>query len=177
MPVVPPLPAVTTGVYVSSQISALVAAASFGLNSPHAELRQTAAQTFTTGVAAALQFNAEDIDTDPSGVGGHDNVTNNSRYTAQYPGWYLVSASIEFNVNGTGGRFLWFAVNGTDVNGSAVGTPANAATATGISQTKLIFLNTNDYVEAMGLQFSGGNLATVAAARDQSHMSVLWVSN
>jgi len=150
----------------------------FLLNRPHAELRQTTTQSFVTGTNTAVQFNAEDVDTDVDGVGGHDNVTNNTRYTARYPGWYLISGVIEFNANATGTRFAWLAVNGTDVNGSVGRGIADAAgSSVTPSRPKLIFLNVGDYVELIGFQTSGGALGTVVSARDQSSMSVLWMSN
>jgi hypothetical protein len=145
---------------------------------PVAELRQTAAQTFTTGVTTAVQFNAEDVDSDIDAIGGHDNVTNNTRYTARYPGWYVVSGAVVFAANVTGDRFAWFMVNGSDVNGS-LGFVAGDATGTASTpaRTKHVFLNVGDYVELVGFQNSGGNLLTSGTGREQSSMSVRWVSS
>jgi len=150
----------------------------FLLSSPRAELRQTAAQTFTTGVSAAVQFNAEDVDTGPSGTGGHDNVTNNTRYTAVYAGWYQISGAVSFAVSAVGDRYCWWSVNGADVNGSLTFTAGDGTAICAITaRTKMVFLNVGDYVELIGFQDSGGNLLSSVSTREQPSMSVRWVSN
>lgn len=179
MAVVPDTHDFTGGVATSSEANSFIRdPITFLLNPPRAELRQTSAQTFTTSTTTAVQFNAEDVDTDVDGVGGHDNVTLNTRFTAQFAGWYRISGAVEFVANATGDRFAWWMVNGADVNGS-VGFQAGDATAsaTVAARSKLVYLNVGDYLELVGFQSSGGNLNTVASGRDQSTMSVLWVSN
>ena len=152
--------------------------------------------TFTSGVATsseanayirdpvadstitAVTFTAEDVDTDVTGTGGHDNVTNNTRYTAVYAGWYQVAGGINFTANGTGDRFAWWRVNGTDVNGSSGFLGADATNDNVVMpRTKLVFLNVGDYVELIGFQSSGAPLNTLVSGRAQSNMSVVWVSN
>lgn len=178
MPVAPVPPTFEVGVSDTTALNLLRDCQRFLLNPPIAELRQTTLQTFTTSVSAAVTFTTEDIDTDIDGIGGHDNVTNPSRYTARYAGWYLISGAVEFVANATGDRFAWLAVNGTDVNGS-VGFQAGDATGSAAVQARIkkVYLNIGDYVEVIGFQSSGGNLNTVVGARDQSSMSVQWVSN
>lgn len=178
MPAVPVPPTFEVGVSDTTELNLLRDCLSFLLNPPRAELRQTSSQTFTTSVAAATQFNAEDLDTDVDGVGGHDNAVNNTRYTARYPGWYLISGACEHNANATGDRFAWLMVNGADVNASVgfIAGDATAATPTP-ARTKKVFLNVGDYVELVGFQSSGANLGTSVAGRDQSSMSVQWVGN
>lgn len=178
MPVVPVLPAVTGGVYTTSQVSALVAVVRFNQRPPVANLRQTTLQTFTTSVAAAVAFNAEDSDDDVDGIGGHDNATNNTRWTARYPGLYLISGGITWVANATGLRLSWFRVNGIDINGTLV-----ELTATGGGAVSAIpaltfqqFLAIGDYVELIGFQSSGGNLNTSVTSTDQPHMTVAFKS-
>jgi hypothetical protein len=151
----------------------------FILNPPIAELRQTSAQTFTTAVTAAVTFNAHDVDEDyTGGNAGHDDVTLNTRYTARYSGWYLISGAVAFAVNATGDRFSWLMVNGSDVNGSLGFTAADAsAVAVTHCRTRKVFLNVGDYIELVGFQNSGGNLLSAVTGREQSSMSIHWVSN
>jgi hypothetical protein len=168
----------TDGIATSSEANTYIRdPLNFLLSPPIAELRQDAAQTFTTAVATAVQFGAFDVDTDVDGVGGHDIATNNTRYTARYSGWYQVAGVVSFAVNGTGDRFAWLMVNGADVNGSLGFTAADATAVTEVAcHTKHVFLNVGDYVELIGFQSSGGNLNTAVTTREQPSMSVRWVS-
>lgn len=150
----------------------------FLLNRPHAELRQTVAQSLTTGVTAAVTFDVEDIDNDPSGAGGHSTSVNTSRYTAVYPGWYQVSGGVGFAANVNGQRAAVWAVNGTLLNGAQVMEQATSASNNKVpARTKLVFLGVGDYVELHALQTSGGALNTAVVASEQSSMTVIWVSN
>jgi len=150
----------------------------FALNPPRAELRQIVAQTVTSSAATPVTFTAEDIDADVDGVGGHDNVTNPSRYTARYAGWYQVSGAIGYAANATGRRLTWWAVNGTAVNSSQTAGPATASLDCQVTaRTKQIFLNVGDYVELVAWQESGGPLATLAGGSTGCGMSIRWVSN
>lgn len=150
----------------------------FLLNRPRAELRQTVFQTLTTGVTAAVTFDVEDVDADPSGAGGHSTSANTSRYTAVYAGWYLCGGGVGFAANVTGQRAAVWAVNGTLLNGAQIMEQATSASNNKVpARTKLILLNVGDYVELHALQTSGGNLNTDVTASGQSSMSVLWVSN
>lgn len=179
MATVPSSHTFTSGTATTSEANAYIRdPIAFLLAPPRAVLRQAAAQTFTTATITAVQFATEDVDTDVDGTGGHDNVTNNTRYTARYAGWYLVSGNVTFVANVTGDRFCWLRVNGTDVNGS-IGSQAGDATmlASIPCQTKMVFLNVGDYVELIGYQDSGGNLLTSVTTREQPSMTVVWQSN
>jgi hypothetical protein len=141
---------------------------------PLAMLRQTAAQTLTTGGYAALNFDTEDFDSH----NGHSTVTNTSRYTAVLAGIYEVSGGAAFAANATGRRLARLAFNGTVIGGSLAGIPANTATVGYSVRTTLVRLAVGDYVELQALQESGGNLATfITNAEFQSTMVVRWVSN
>lgn len=178
MPSVPAISAILSGGKVRA--STLRNALNFLLNPPIAKLRQTSTQSLTSGVAAAIQFQAEIVDTDIDGTGGHDNVTNNTRYTARYPGYYeLIGGGVSFNNNGTGVRVCWWAVNGTGVNGSLTELPtATASTLCAVPAAgNLVYLSEGDYVELIALQNSGGALSTTAGSTDQPHASIKWASN
>jgi len=171
---VPTTPDFTSGVSSSTQFNQLSDAIDFLLSPPIAELRQTVAQTLTTGVWASVTFDVEDKDS----VSGHDTVTNNSRYTAVYAGWYQCSGGVGFVVNATGIRGTRWSVNGTALNGSQTSeAPTTVTAAQWTPRTKQIYLNVGDYVELQAFQSSGGNLNTDVTTTNQSHMSVRWVSN
>ncbi len=176
MPVVPEAPTIYDGPVPSTTWNGFRDAIRFLQAKPIAQLRQTSSQTLTTGTFTPIQFQAEAFDLDPDGVGGHDNSTNNSRYTARYRGYYVVGGLVTFNPNGTGARHVGLRVNGVDLVGSFKSVVPSAAEVIGASpHTMRIYLDVNDYVEVLAYQASGGNLGTyVASAPWQSGMSIGW---
>lgn len=135
---------------------------------------QTSAQSLTDGVAAALTFNSEDVDS----AGGHSTSTNTSRYTAVYPGWYRASAGVSFAANATGLRALEIAKNGALINGSGVILPAISGVSHRMtSRTILSFLNVGDYLEAFAFQNSGGALNTAVSGIERPTFTICWESN
>lgn len=150
----------------------------FLLNRPAAELRQTVVQSIPNVTWTSITFTTEDLDTDPAGTGGHDNVTNTSRFTAVYAGWYRLSGGVEFAVNATGQRAAAWAVNGTLLNAGRTLIGATAALGMGVpARTKLLFLNVGDYVELQVYQNSGGALNTAVVAEGAPSMTVVWERN
>jgi len=147
----------------------------FLLNKPFAQVRQTVAQNITNATFTALTFTTEDVDDDPAGTTGHSTSSNTSRFTAVYPGWYLVAGGVVWTGNATSRRASRWAVNGTAINGSQI--LAAASIAQNIShaaRTMAVYLDVADYVELQAWQDSGGTLATIVAAAEQSHMTVSW---
>lgn len=134
--------------------------------------RGTVAQNLaTSGTAAALLLDTEDVDYD----NGHSTVTNTSRYTAQAAGWHDVSANVAFTATAAGGqRIAFIAVNGTERTQTRVEhAPAGTAVPTCIAtHSDLVFLNVGDFVEVWGLQTSGGALTVANCA-----LVVEWRSN
>jgi len=174
MAVVPALPTVVGGVYTSSQVSQIVQVSAFLLARPAAELRQATTQSIPDSTWTSLSFDTEDLDS----AGGHDNVTNNSRYTAQYAGWYLLGGGYNPNINGTGIRGTRWMVNGTAVNASGTVQAATSATGAGYpSRMKRVFLNVGDYVELQVFQSSTAPLGTQVTGDSASSMSVIWDRN
>lgn len=139
------------------------------------KVRQTAAQTLTTGVAAAIVMDAEDVDS----TGMHSTVTNPSRLTAVYPGQYMHGGGISYAINATGVRTTGWRVNGVAVADGATLRPAFASFSAQMpARTIMSYLNVGDYVELWGTQTSGGNLNTaVANSGEQPGASVHWISN
>lgn len=176
MPAVPTAPTVGPGVPSTSQLNQFRDAIRFLQTKPIAQLRQTSAQTFTTAVFTPVQFNSEVFDLDPDGVGGHDNSTNNTRWTCRYPGYHLVSGLVTYNGNGTGARHAGLRINGAEVVSSYMSVTPTGADVNGVAPHAMrLLLDVGDYVELVGYQSSGGNLATyVASGAVHSALSIGW---
>lgn len=141
---------------------------------PRARLRQTAAQSLSSTIWAAINFDVEDVDND----GGHSTSTNTSRYVAQTAGWFLVGGIGAISASGSGQRGTRLAVNGTVQAGTQ--TQGNAGSAGGTDMavgTQLIFLNATDYVELQVMQNSGGAINTQVTSPEQSTLNVVWVGS
>lgn len=140
---------------------------------PHAFLRQSSNQSIGHGAWTAVTFGVEDFDTH----GGHDLVTNTSRYTAQVAGTYHVIGRGGFAANSTGHRGVRIAKNGTVVNGSGnyfQSTTSDVWSTTGSCD---VHLDVGQYVEVQVIQDSGGALNTSASAGDVApSMSVMLIN-
>lgn len=159
---------VETGAYLNSLRDAL----NFLVNVPIAYVTQSATQTLTTSTWTAITYDQTVVDT----YGGHSNSTNNSRYTAQVAGWYIVFGSACYAVNTTGQRGAAIAKNGTRVQGAAGFAQATSALSTATpSPPTIVYLAAGDYVEIQAYQSSGGNLATVSGSDLDSSMTVAWL--
>lgn len=145
------------------------------LNPPVVEIRQTVAQSVATGSTpvSGLTFTTEDEDNS----GMHSTVTNTSRCTAVYPGWYDWGGGVGFVANATGSRGGAWAVNGTMLNGSYSWIPANGSGLTATPMRgKKAFLNIGDWIELWSSQTSGAGLNTSVTSIEQSSMSGKFVS-
>lgn len=173
MTAVPTAPTFVDGLTSASQWNQVRDSINFALNPPIAKLRQATAQSIPNNTFTTLTFDAEDLDS----VDGHDLVTNNSRYTAVYPGWHMISGGCTFAANATGRRLVRPQVNGTAVSGSLAGMPGNASIIGLTTRTMPVYLNVGDYVEMGVYQDSGAALNTfVTNTEYQPSMAVQWVS-
>ena len=176
--IVPAVPDFPTGISSPSLLNQLGDVVAFQLAPPIARLMQTVAQSLTTGAYTPITFDTHTVDTNIAGTPQHDDVTNNSRFTAVYPGWYSPGGGTGFAANSAGRRGNRWQVNGTFINGSLV---ILSATATGgcyvPTRRELIYLNVGDYLELTAFQDSGGALLTAVGADQSSTMTVYWVSN
>ena len=146
----------------------------FFMGKPICILRQTVAQSTSTGTSVNLTFTTEDIDRDS----GHSTTTNTDRYTAQTPGYYRVTATCVWEATATGGaRQIQIMKNAGAVNGSFQRYQHTAVSSvTSITTTALVYFNgSTDYVTAEVLQTSGA-LNTRVTAPEQSSMIIEWVS-
>lgn len=161
------------GIIDSSDLNTkLVAPIDFLLDPPRANLRRASTQTLTTATATAIQFDTEDVDT----VNGHDNATNPSRYTFQYPGRYWIAGGVGYVAGATGRRGAWWRVNGTDLNASGAMIQSTAASpCIVVARPMMITVNASDYLELIGYHEQGVNLNTSGTTFEQPSMSVLRV--
>lgn len=156
------------------EIEAFLDQISFLTDPPRAQLRQTSAQTVTTGTFTAMNFEAEDADN----YGGHSTSTNITRYTCQVAGVYRLTGKIAWAASATGRRASDWRKNGSSINGSQVAYAATSASGVQhLAMTTDVTLAVGDYVELFGFHEVGSNLATdVTNAGVQTYMNVLWIA-
>jgi hypothetical protein len=173
----PPVPAVVvegmpiTGSLWNAQVGAQYTWFTAG---PFGALRQTTAQTFSTGVWTPITWQTIDADT----FGGWSSA-NPSRYTAAVPGWYRVAAQVDFAGSSSSGfRSLAIQVNG--VNDAAHRFAKQQLQTTGTpllddprTCSIILHLNAGDYVEA--IVYTSITPAALASADGYPRMTVRWV--
>ncbi|MEV6833469.1 hypothetical protein AB0N17_02890 [Streptomyces sp. NPDC051133] len=135
---------------------------------------QTTSQNVLTSTWTPINLNTEQFDT----YGGHDNTTNNSRYTAQVAGYYAVCGVVCFATNSTGVRAARIHVNGAVVQGTSQMFPTLPSNTSGVATPlRTLYLNVGDYVEVAGWNNSGlasPGLATGVAPDLSSALYVAW---
>lgn len=167
---VPSLTAWTAAAKVTaSKLNAIHDAVNFLLDPPRCQVFNSVGQAFANGaVAAALNFNSENYDTD----GMHDPVTNNSRITFVTPGLYHLSVyldlpaatytiyQVQLRLNGTTSIRTQDFVN---PGGGIVRFPFERPFAA------------NDYIEVLFTQTSGAS-RTTAAGNNTTGLTARWVA-
>lgn len=134
--------------------------------------RASAIQSISASVWTSLLFDVNEKDTD----NGHSTVSNTSRYTSATPGWYDVVGTATTVTNGTGGRGVRLAKNGSPVPGRGEMSSASSVELSAVQCTGMVFLAANDYVEVQTWQSSGGPLNTAVFSDLTSYMHLRWVS-
>lgn len=165
---------VVTAAYMNNNITAVLG---WLLSPAICQVRQIVAVSIANGGSGiVMTYTAEDVDS----TGMHSTVSNTSRLTAVYPGWYSANATNAYASAAAGVRGGVWNVNGAGMNGSntfLTAPPTVAATITATLRPVLLFLNVGDYIEVRGYQTSGGALNTAISAGEQSTASAVWVSN
>lgn len=140
---------------------------------PSFMLRRTSALTVTASTFTAVGFNAEDNDSH----GGHDNATNNDRYTVQKTGLYLLTGGTGWVGNAVNTRISRLTRNGGVIAGSAQGLLATEATNFTIVSTRVVLVAcvAGDILRLEVWQNSGGNLDTGTTDYAQPHLAGHWV--
>lgn len=159
-----------TGAYFNSNVRDT---GTYLLNIPIVNAIQATAQTVSTGLWTPLTLDSTVVDS----YGGHSNSTNNSRYTCQAAGWYLVTAASCWVSNATGWRGIRLLKNSnTAIAGSGAELSANASGVTAIgTPSVIIYLNVGDYVEGEGYQTTGGNLNTSVNNDANCALTAIWL--
>lgn len=173
---VPTLPNEVPGNFIASAVFNTVGlnGLGFSLSPPVATLYQATIQSLTSSSNAAITLDAESIDT----YGGHNTVTNNSRYVGQVPGYYAIYGVVCFASNATGIRAITIAKNGslTSVPGGFGIFSATSGVACAQAFGVIQLNGTTDYLEIYADQNSGGTISTsVAAVTQQSMMTIWWL--
>ena len=144
-------------------------------NPPIASLYQINSQNINNNSPTAITLDGSLIDT----YGGHSTVTNNTRYTFQVAGVYLIGGSVAWSPNASGVRAGSLLLNGVSpLIGSQIiiptitigGVNTNVPTTSVMTQASV-----GDYVELLGTQTSGGILGTNTGTNNTSTMFVMWI--
>jgi hypothetical protein len=141
---------------------------------------QGTTQTIPTGGGAtwtSIQMPAETIDN----YNGHDNVTNNTRYTCQRAGLYYIAGLVATtetaaNVGYRAVRLLHtIAAGGTAIYAGTSSIPvSNATTGTSLYATGFIRMAVGDYVEVQQQHTQGAALTVNSAAGNCSRLIAVW---
>lgn len=137
---------------------------------PQARLLRTTVQSINNATDTIINWTSEDIDT----LNGHDNVTNNTRYTAQAGGQYLCIATIPWANNATGVRRVDFRVNGTANKTGGTYAPGSSIESSS-NASRIISLSFGDYVEVMVHQTSGGALDARGTFNEGLVFEITWM--
>lgn len=150
----------------SDRVDATVAAAGGGIPTfSGCGVTRTANKVIAAATDTAVDWNAEDYDTDAY----HDNATNNTRLTAPTTGYYLCVGGA--TRTGTGEVAAYIRKNGnTALRFGFFQVTANTA---GVSSLAVVQLNATDYVELMVFASAGLTLDCTGNAKSRFQISRL----
>lgn len=121
-------------------------------------LKRDADQTIANAALTVITFNQEDFDTD----GYHSTVSNTDRITIPTGkgGKYLLTGTVQFNVNGTGRRYVEIRhyIGGSLSYGIASEATASASSYVSGNISIIANASATDYFTLSCYQSSGGNL-------------------
>ena len=147
--------------------------AEFAGSIPAARVTRTVNQGILNDDETALNFNSERYDT----AGMHSNSTNLSRLTAPVDGIYLVTAQVQWDVNGFGPRTLAIRRNGTVALARDRRVPGtDSVNAPAVNLTTVARLAAGDFVEAEVFQESGGNLSVLRVGEESPEFTMTWLA-
>ena len=129
-------------------------------------------QTIPSGAWTSVAFPWESFDN----YNGHDNATNNTRYTVQRPGLYFVYGCASLSETGTTGyRASRLLVNGTTAYaGTSVRPVSGSTTGSSLPAVAHLRLAAGDYVELQSFQSQGSALAVKSGTGDSSTFVAVW---
>jgi hypothetical protein len=113
-------------------------------------------QTLSNNTSTAINYDTELFDTDAF----HNNATNKDRITipAGLGGYYLIVVGAQWNSNSSGYRQITIQKNATS-NVMIFDYPGLSVSNSYIGKSTIFNLTAGDYINAVGYQNSGGNLA------------------
>ena len=158
----------------SSEVAnASLGTAEFASSIPAARITRTVSQGILNDDETPLNFNSERYDT----AGMHSNSTNLSRLTAPVDGIYLVTAQVQWDVNGFGNRTLAIRRNGTVALARDRRQPGtDPVNAPAVNLSTVASLDAGDFVEAEVFQDSGGNLSVLRIGEESPEFSMTWLA-
>lgn len=113
-------------------------------------------QTLSNNTSTAINYDTELFDTDAF----HNNATNKDRITipAGLGGYYLIVVGAQWNSNSSGYRQITIQKNGSS-NAMIFDYPGLSVSNSYIGKSAIVNLAAADYINALGFQNSGSNLA------------------
>ena len=146
---------------------------------PFCLLAKTADQSINVSTTTAITWDVELKDSD----GGHSNVTNNSRYTAQTAGWYSVRCNTLLVNFGFTWADLTIRKNGTAHQSRSTQIPElGSGSISPLNTEGYVQLAVNDYIEMTIIMLTGaGNNGNVVAHElftswYSTRLQIEWVS-
>lgn len=138
----------------------------FTVGMPLVRLIQTVAQALGAGVATAITFTTEDVDTH----GFHDNSTNPSRVTPTVAGYYRITGSVWAQSASGASVEAVIRKNGTVIPASGRDLPGAANTRCALATVIQTANGTSDYFEVYGNFASAAS--TVVGSQQASTLEV-----
>lgn len=167
------IPPASWGGSLRDNIVAVAGLASSGNAKPMCRAYRTADQSIATNTQTAVTFDGERYDV----AGMHSTVSNTSRLTVP-SGWggiYHLGASVRFEANATGQRWVALRVSGTLRIAISGSTQAAAGLAESLSVACDWQLGEGDYVEMIVYQTSGGLLDVLALPAESAECWAHWI--
>ena len=147
--------------------------AEFASSIPSARVTRSFNQGIPNDDEVVLNFNSERYDT----AGMHSNSANLSRLTAPVDGIYLVTAQVQWDVNGFGQRTLGLERNGVVALARDRRVPGtDPVDAPAVTLTTVARLEAGDFVEAEVFQNSGGNLSVLRIGEESPEFTMTWLA-
>jgi hypothetical protein len=140
-------------------------------NVPAARVWRSSSQTIGNNAVQNIPFDTELLDTADMFDSGA-----NTRLTIKRAGLYVVAGEIAWEANSTGGRAVAIRLNGSTIIADT--TCGNAeAHVTAVSCATVRKFALNDYIELIGIQYSGTNLDSQTFSEQSPILSAVWVGS
>jgi hypothetical protein len=157
----------------SEVVNGSLGTAEFASSIPAARVTRTVNQGILNDDETALNFNSERYDT----AGVHSTSANLSRLTAPVDGIYLVTAQVQWDVNGFGNRALALVrSDGVTVARNRIMPGTDPVNAPAVNLTTVVSLSAGDFIEAVVFQNSGGNLSVLRIGQESPEFTMTWLA-